>query len=76
MKKRQEIYDLYWYFAWERQNIFCELDKYCRVKVPELKSNRIKIKKKYASKKEKIEYMYPSKWRVTSFPNINTDISN
>ena len=22
MKKRQEIYDLYWYFAWERQNIF------------------------------------------------------
>ncbi len=22
MKKRQEIYDLYWYFASERQNIF------------------------------------------------------
>ena len=22
MKKRQEIYDLYWYFANERQNIF------------------------------------------------------
>ena len=22
MKKRQEIYDLYWYFAFERQNIF------------------------------------------------------
>ena len=22
MKKRQEIYDLYWYFAYERQNIF------------------------------------------------------
>ena len=22
MKKRQEVYDLYWYFACERQNIF------------------------------------------------------
>ena len=39
------------------QNIFCELDKYCREKVPELKSNRTKIKKKYVYKKEKIEYM-------------------
>ncbi len=46
------------------QNIFCELDKYCREKVPELKSNRTKIKKKYVYKKEKIEYMYPPKWGV------------
>ena len=22
MKKREEVYDLYWYFAYERQNIF------------------------------------------------------
>ena len=22
MKKRQKVYDLYWYFAYERQNIF------------------------------------------------------
>ncbi len=27
------------------QNIFCELDKYCRVALPNLKSNRTKIKK-------------------------------
>ena len=46
------------------QNIFCELDKYCREKVPELKSNRTKIKKKYVFKKGKIEYMYPPKWGV------------
>ena len=46
------------------QNIFCELDKYCREKVPELKSNRTKIKKKYVYKKEKIVYMYPPKWGV------------
>ena len=46
------------------QNIFCELDKYCRVKLPNLKSNRVKIKKKYVPKEDKIDYMYPPKWHV------------
>lgn len=46
------------------QNIFCELDKYCRQAVPELKSNRSKIKKKYVSKSDKIDYMYPPKWKI------------
>ena len=46
------------------QNIFCELDKYCREAVPQLKSNRVKIKKHYAPKKDKIEYMYPPKWKI------------
>lgn len=46
------------------QNLFCELDKYCRQAVPELKSNRSKIKKKYISKAQKIEYMYPPKWNI------------
>lgn len=46
------------------QNLFCELDKYCRQALPELKSNRVKIKKKYLQNKEKIEYMYPPKWNV------------
>ena len=45
------------------QNIFCELDKYTRVAMPTLKSNRKKIKKKYVQNKEKIEYMYPPKWK-------------
>lgn len=44
------------------QNIFCELDKYLREYNPELKSNRTKIKKKYISKQDKIEYFYPEKW--------------
>lgn len=47
------------------QNLFCELDKYCRQAVPELKSNRTKIKKKYVAKKDKIEYRYPPKWNIT-----------
>lgn len=46
------------------QNIFCELDKYLRVAVPTLKSNRTKIKKKYVFKKEKIDYFYPPKWNI------------
>ena len=45
------------------QNIFCELDKYCRQAIPDLKSNRTKIKKRYVPKTTKIEYMYPPKWR-------------
>lgn len=45
------------------QNIFCELDKYCRERFPELKSNRVKIKKKYVKKAEQIQYMYPPKWK-------------
>ena len=47
------------------QNIFCELDKYCRQALPNLKSNRTKIKKHYVPKKEKIEYVYPKKWKIS-----------
>ena len=47
------------------QNIFCELDKYCRQALPDLKSNRTKIKKHYAPKKDKIEYIYPPKWEIS-----------
>lgn len=47
------------------QNIFCELDKYCREELPNLKSNRVKIKKKYIAKEKKIEYVFPPKWNIT-----------
>lgn len=46
------------------QGLFCELDKYCRQAVPELKSNRTRIKKKYVPKVDKIEYKYPPKWKI------------
>lgn len=46
------------------QNIFCELDKYCRQALPTLKSNRTKIKKKYEAKQNKINYIYPPKWHI------------
>lgn len=46
------------------QNLFCELDKYCRERVPSLKSNRQKIKKKYRPNEKRIEYIYPPKWKL------------
>jgi len=46
------------------QGWFCETDKYCRVKFPELKSNRKKIKSTYRPTNGKIEYFYPPKWRI------------
>lgn len=46
------------------QNIFCELDKYCRQAIPELKSNRKRIKKRYLPKNKSIQYIYPPKWKI------------
>lgn len=46
------------------QNLFCETDKYLREKRPDLKSNRVKIKKKYIPKSTKIEYVFPKKWNI------------
>lgn len=46
------------------QGLFCELDKYCRQAAPGLKSNRVRIKKKYVSKENNISYMYPAKWNI------------
>lgn len=48
------------------QNLFCEVDKYCRVKHPNINgiSGRTKIKQKYKSKTQKIQYWYPPKWNI------------
>tara|TARA_B100000959_G_scaffold98334_1_gene104035 strand:- start:3489 stop:4550 length:1062 start_codon:yes stop_codon:yes gene_type:complete len=46
------------------QNLFCETDKYARVKHPEFAGvkGRTKIKQKYQITKEPINYLYPPKW--------------
>ena len=48
------------------QNIFCETDKYSRVKYPDILdcSGRTRIKQKYRMKEDKIEYFYPPKWGI------------
>lgn len=44
------------------QNLFCELDKYARVRFPELRSNRSRIKARFAPSDEPLELFYPPKW--------------
>ncbi|MBF4519169.1 hypothetical protein IRZ71_22680 [Flavobacterium sp. ANB] len=54
------------------QNIFCEVDKYARVKHPEIKgdSERVKIKQIFRPNFTPINYWFPPKW------NINDNINN
>lgn len=48
------------------QNLFCEVDKYCRVALPDLTTSnaRKKIKSKIVPNPNKIEYFYPPKWGI------------
>ncbi|MEH2149439.1 nucleotide kinase domain-containing protein [Nostoc sp.] len=46
------------------QNLFCETDKYCRAAFPDLKSNRKKIRSKFTSTTQSIDYFYPPKWQI------------
>ncbi|WP_245436599.1 nucleotide kinase domain-containing protein [Methylobacterium sp. V23] len=46
------------------QGLFCELDKYCREAVPELASNRSRIKARFTASSQKIELFFPPKWRL------------
>ena len=46
------------------QNLFCEVDKYARIKHPEFKglTGRTRIKQKFRINREPIDYWYPPKW--------------
>ena len=48
------------------QNLFCEVDKYARVKHPEFAgiSGRTRIKQKYRPKTTPIRYWYPPRWNL------------
>lgn len=48
------------------QNLFCEVDKYSRVRHPEFAgpSGRKRIKQKFSSNSTSIEYWYPPKWEL------------
>lgn len=46
------------------QGWFCETDKYSRVRFPELKSNRVRIKSTFKPTQKTIEYVFPPKWNV------------
>jgi thymidylate kinase len=48
------------------QNLFCEVDKYSRVAHPEVAglTGRTKIKQKFHTSHEPIDYFYPPKWNL------------
>jgi hypothetical protein len=48
------------------QNLFCEVDKYARMKHPEVAgiSGRTRIKQKYSANGQPINYWYPPKWGI------------
>ena len=50
------------------QNLFCEVDKYARVKHPDIKGNsdRTRIKRKFKPSQDPIEYFYPPKWGINA----------
>lgn len=52
----------------DAQNCFCETDKICRVKFPELASDRTRIKSSFTPVNDPIAYAYPPKW------GIDTDV--
>ena len=88
MTDRQEIefqrFDLDFKDLWGRrlqlidcQNLFCETDKYARVKHPEIKglSSRVKIKQKFKSNLERINYWYPPKWGINERVNYEQKLA-
>lgn len=46
------------------QNLFCEVDKYLRVKKPELDTRAKRIKQRYTPHYQPIQYCLPSKWNA------------
>lgn len=51
------------------QNIFCEVDKYSRVRHPEFSgiTGRMRIKQKYKFNPKPIQYWYPPKWGLNAY---------
>ncbi len=48
------------------QNLFCEVDKYARVKHPHIKGNsdRLRIKQVFKTNAKPIDFWFPPKWNI------------
>ena len=57
------------------QNLFCELDKYTRVALPALSSNRTRIKTLFRPTAEPLRLFYPPKWGLNKRlrPDVRAD---
>lgn len=60
------------------QGLFCETDKYLRVAMPELASERKQIKAKFTAAEEPLRLFFPPKWglnaRLPSHPVLGTPL--
>lgn len=56
--------------AIDAQGLFCELDKYCRVAFPDLKSARKRIKAQFAPRAALPELFLPPKWKLRLTNNL------
>ena len=48
------------------QNLLCEVDKYSRVRFPELRSNRTRIKQRFTPDPRWLDLFYPPKWGINA----------
>ena len=46
------------------QGLFCETDKYCREAMPELSSERRRIKQRFVASPEPVRLFFPPKWQI------------
>jgi hypothetical protein len=58
------------------QNLFCEVDKYARVRHPEISgiSGRLRIKQKYSEDRRPISYWYPPKWQINNLLGASVQV--
>jgi hypothetical protein len=48
------------------QGLFCELDKYCRIALPELKSARVRMKSSFTAQSSPLDLFLPPKWGLSA----------
>lgn len=60
------------------QNLFCEVDKYARVRHPEAtgRSGRTRIKQKFHASRGTLPYWYPPKWRINDLVGRQAEWEN
>lgn len=60
------------------QNLFCEVDKYARVKHPDIRgdSNRMKIKQMFRANLKSIDFWFPPKWGINDNILKSNDVDN
>src|SRR6266704_5843182 len=59
------------------QNLFCEIDKYARVRFPEISGRlqRTRIKRRFEANSEVIDYWYPPKWGINAQTGMCSGLS-